>query len=291
MNKKFIFILLMIIGLILITINFTPIFNIKNEIIVTPVDIDFNSGGSKFLIGKASNLFHVSVYENDIINVGNGVLDTQYNIIEFNPKNLELYDKIKVNSNEKVVFIIPIFTEIAYGHGGFYSYYKDECDESCLKIPIKINNPLSYHSSVNAVKTLRLLGYQFITDIEVDKNPDILKDFDKIIILHNEYVTKKEFDAISNHPNVIYLYPNSLYAEIKVDYSENTISLVKGHGFPTKDIGNGFQWKYDNTHPYEYDTMCENWKFMKISNGVMLNCYPENIIYRDFLLLKTIKEI
>lgn len=281
----------MIIGLILITINFTPIFNIKNEIIVTPVDIDFNSGGSKFLIGKASNLFHVSVYENDIINVGNGVLDTQYNIIEFNPKNLELYDKIKVNSNEKVVFIIPIFTEIAYGHGGFYSYYKDECDESCLKIPIKINNPLSYHSSVNAVKTLRLLGYQFITDIEVDKNPDILKDFDKIIILHNEYVTKKEFDAISNHPNVIYLYPNSLYAEIKVDYSENTISLVKGHGFPTKDIGNGFQWKYDNTHPYEYDTMCENWKFMKISNGVMLNCYPENIIYRDFLLLKTIKEI
>lgn len=281
----------MVIGLILITINFTPIFNIKNEIIVTPVDIDFNSGGSKFLIGKASNLFHVSVYENDIINVGNGVLDTQYNIIEFNPKNLELYDKIKVNRNEKVVFIIPIFTEIAYGHGGFYSYYKDECDESCLKIPIKINNPLSYHSSVNAVKTLRLLGYQFITDIEVDKNPDILKDFDKIIILHNEYVTKKEFDAILNHPNVIYLYPNSLYAEIKVDYSENTISLVKGHGFPTKDIDNGFQWKYDNTHPYEYDTMCENWKFMKISNGVMLNCYPENIIYRDFLLLKTIKEI
>lgn len=281
----------MVIGLILITINFISIFNIKNEIIVTPVDIDFNSGGSKFLIGKASNLFHVSVYENDIINVGNGVLDTQYNIIEFNPKNLELYDKIKVNSNEKVVFIIPIFTEIAYGHGGFYSYYKDDCDESCLKIPIKINNPLSYHSSVNAVKTLRLLGYQFITDIEVDKNPDILKDFDKIIILHNEYVTKKEFDAILNHPNVIYLYPNSLYAEIKVDYSENTISLVKGHGFPTKDIDNGFQWKYDNTHPHEYDTMCENWKFMKISNGVMLNCYPENIIYRDFLLLKTIKEI
>ena len=37
-------------------------------------------------------------------------------------------------------------------------------------------------------------------------------------MLHNEYVTRPMFDAITSHPNVIYLYPNALYAEIEVNY-------------------------------------------------------------------------
>ena len=45
-------------------------------------------------------------------------------------------------------------------------------------------------------------------------------------MLHNEYVTQAMFDAITNHPNVIYLYPNALYAEIEVDYENNLITLI-----------------------------------------------------------------
>ncbi len=141
----------------------------------------------------------------------------------------------------------------------------------------------------NGAQILKLLNYNFLSDIDVDKNPDILKDFDKVILLHNEYVTKTEFDAITSHPNVIYLYPNALYAEITVNYEQNTITLLRGHGFPEKSIDNGFDWKFDNTRPYEFDRKCENWKFYEISNGKMLNCFPEEQLYKDASLLRSLK--
>ena len=99
------------------------------------------------------------------------------------------------------------------------------------------------------------------------------------------------FDAITSHNNVVYLYPNALYAEISVDYEENTITLLRGHGFPDPSISNGFDWEFDNTHPFEYDTSCKNWEFYPISNGYMLNCYPEFIIYKNVLLLEFIKNL
>ena len=46
-----------------------------------------------------------------------------------------------------------------------------------------------------------------------------------------------------------------------------------------------------NTHPYEFDSECENWEFYDIHNGKMLNCYPEYRIFQDELLLKTLREL
>ena len=146
-------------------------------------------------------------------------------------------------------------------------------------------------SSANAVKILELLGYDSITDIELNKNPNILSKHDKIIVLHNEYVTKNMFNAITSHPNVIYLYPNALYAEISTNFADNTISLIRGHGYPEKNIANGFDWEFENTQPYEFDKECKSWEFYDISNGKMLNCYPEQKIWKDEKFLKILKEL
>jgi hypothetical protein len=35
-------------------------------------------------------------------------------------------------------------------------------------------------------------------------------------------------------------YPNSLYAKVSIDYWNNTVTLVRGHGYPYSSIGNGF---------------------------------------------------
>ena len=114
-------------------------------------------------------------------------------------------------------------------------------------------------------------------------------------MLHNEYVTRTMFDAITSHPNVIYLYPNALYAEIEVDYTDQTITLIRGHNYPEHEIKNGFDWEFDNTHPYEYDNNCSNMEFYKTENGWMTTCYPENVFLQNsellFGLLKTIKDL
>ena len=114
-------------------------------------------------------------------------------------------------------------------------------------------------------------------------------------MLHNEYVTQTMFDAITNHPKVIYLYPNALYAEIEVDYETNLMTLIRGHGYPEPEISNGFDWEFDNTHPYEYDTQCNAMEFYGIDNGWMTNCYPEqvftNSIEGTYKILDVIKAL
>ena len=191
------------------------------------------------------------------------------------------------NDTKRSIVIVPVLTSSAYFAHGFYSYFKGECDKTCLTVKIRDDVP-SFMSSQNAVIVLKSLGYLTMTDMEVDMNPQILSQFDKVIVLHNEYVTQREFNAITHHPRVVYLYPNSLYAEVSIDHWNNTATLIRGHGYPDKMLENGFGWKFDNSE-FEYNKECKNWNFTKIDNGIMLNCYPEERINYDMFMLRAIE--
>jgi hypothetical protein len=204
----------------------------------------------------------------------------------------ETYNQIGVfDQEDKPLVIIPTFTSSAYAPFGFYDYYNEKCGKQCLTTKILSEDKLDYKSSANGVKILNLLGYDSISDLELHKNPSILNKYDKIILLHNEYVSKKMFDAVTAHNNIIFLYPNALYAEIEVDISKNEITLIRGHGYPP-GINNGFNYEIEEKfHEYEYDSTCLDWEFIKFENGYALNCYPEQAIWQNSLLLKALKEL
>lgn len=210
--------------------------------------------------------------------------------IGLKPNLIDLYYKIGFSSpSNKIVYVYPIFTQSAYSAGGFYDYYAGNCDTRCLTVSISNNSSHgSFVASAKVATELSLLNYSRITDIDIDRNPDILKKYDKVILLHNEYVTKKEFDAITSHPNVLYLFADALHAEVKPDYDKNTITLIRGHGYPQPEIVNGFDWKYDNSK-YEYDIQCDNWTIQEIPNGKMVNCYPAYRSYYDQSLWNLIR--
>ena len=279
MNK--IFFLLIIVPILFLIFFSGELFEEKNEIKYTEIPIP----ESLFKIIAPSSTLSIDQVTQ--------IITYEQAVFQLKPEFSEIYSKIGYKNNEKsnVAVIYPTFTESAYSTNGFYDYYTSDCDESCLSVSIQENFEGEYESSRAAHRVLKLLGYETITDIEVDKDPTILEKFEKIILLHNEYVTKKEFDAITAHPNVVYLYPNALYAEISANYETNVIKLIRGHGYPSSSIDNGFNWKYENTRPYEFDNICQNWEFYEISNGYMLNCYPEHIIFQDQKLLQTIKEL
>lgn len=248
-------------------------------------NLTYNPGGSKINNPNESELFIMYAYEEDLDSEGK----FKYSWFE---KKVEAKDAIEQIKNESnTVVVLPVFTHSAYVSNGFYDYYRGECDEKCLTVKIERTQPPQFNAGKNAIQILNLLNYSFISDIQIDQNPDILSQYDKVILLHSEYVTKKEFDAIASHPNVVYLYPNSLYAEIEYDSEKDEIKLKRGHRYPDSSIDNGFNWEFDNTRPYEFDTECVNWEFKEISNGVMLNCYPENLIWKDIKFLKTLKEL
>ena len=250
----------------------------------------------KLIQTNVPSLFKVMAYENDfeIINGEKIWRDVYY---ELDESNMMIYDDLKNNKKSAVVF--PIFTAAAYSEPGFYTFYRGECDQEfhgvlfrdddCLTVKLEEEYSPLFTSSANGVQVLNLLDYEIITDITIHQNPEILLQYEKIILLHNEYVTSTQFDAIISHPNVIYLYPNALYAEIDFDEDLWEISLIRGHNYPDPLIRNGFDWKFDNSLE-EYDVTCEDMKFSKIDNGWMLNCYPENILHKSKELLKQIRE-
>ena len=260
------------------------------------VEIIQSKEPGKLIQTNVPSLFKVMAYENDFEMIDGKKIwrDVFY---ELDESNMTIYDDLKNNKKSAVVF--PIFTAAAYSEPGFYTFYRGECDQEfhgvlfrdddCLTVKLEEEYSPLFTSSANGVQVLNLLDYEIITDITIHQNPEILLQYEKIILLHNEYVTSTQFDAIISHPNVIYLYPNALYAEIDFDEELWEISLIRGHNYPDPLIRNGFDWKFDNSLE-EYDVTCEDMKFSKIDNGWMLNCYPENILHKSKELLKQIRE-
>lgn len=210
--------------------------------------------------------------------------------IELRSDLMDEYDLLSAPDNAVVIY--PTFTSAAYSEPGFYTFFRGECDESCIT-DLSFENPtLHFTSGSISTQLLYLLGYDFLTDETVDKNPEILKNYDKIILFHNEYVTKKMFDAISTHPNIIYLFPNTLYAEIDVNHDDKTMTLIRGHNYPEFEIANGFDYEIEQRfHDYEYDTDCFDWEFIEFENGFALNCYPDLMIHTDLNIALKIKEL
>lgn len=193
-------------------------------------------------------------------------------------------------ASPKTAVVYPIFTQNAYEWGGIHDFYAGYCD-SCLSNQIHTTYEKTYAASGNGFRILEFLGYQVIDDMDIDKNPRILAQFDKIILLHSEFVTKKEFEALMTHPKVVYLYPGSLSSEIVVDYTKNTMTLVRGPSYPDSSIKNGFDWGYDNAQFFT-DWDCNSWEFYSVKNGYMLNCYPETFLPNDgYELLKALKNL
>jgi hypothetical protein len=184
-----------------------------------------------------------------------------------------------------ILVVKPLLTANAYKNGGFYDYFTGNCDESCLSVQIDKNIAYTYDSSLRAIVRFEKLGATLADDYTLD--PKDLAKYDRIILLHNEYVTQEFFDAVQNHPNVVYMYPNSLYGKVSVQ--DGKMTLIEGHGYNDKD--NGFGWQYDNTRPYEADNLCENIQWIRVSNGIQLNCYPENFLMENAWLFGFVRDV
>ena len=203
---------------------------------------------------------------------------------------ISIIDKLKF-TDKSVLVVAPLLTANAYAEPGFYTYFRGECDESCISVQIDGKVPFRYTSSNNALVYFINLGIPIIDDYTASLNPEILDEYEKIIMLHNEYVTIEFYEAIINHPNVYFMYPNALYAEI--DLTDGVMTLIKGKGYPKDDpppTVNAFDWEFENTHPDEYDLECIDFKWKKIGNGYQLNCYPEVVIFEKTEIMDFIFE-
>jgi hypothetical protein len=285
---RFLFILLFIISGVFLTLN--HVFA-QNDSESNNTTLQYTGPAIQLTTNTEDELQTVTIPSSQLLFNLNPHFGNQGNLLNFDitlkPDLADLYKQIDSRQDLKTIFVYPIFTQAAYSKNGFYDYYHGKCDASCLTVSIPQPSG-AYSASGDGSVVLHLLGYPFITDVDIDKTPDILKQYDRVIILHNEYVTKKEFNAITSHQDVIFLYPNALLAEVTTDYTNNTITLVRGHGYPEQRIREGFDWQYDNSK-YEYNIFCDDWNFYKRDNYTFLNCYPDYRLLYDKELLAELR--
>ena len=262
-----------------------------NSVIKQIIDSSLADSVVQF-VPRLEHNFNFFLTPEDYVRLTQEGIETLQDEIRIDLKSDMVEEYQLVSAPEGAVVIYPTFTAAAYSEPGFYTFFRGECDESCITDLSFADPTLHFTSSSIATQLLFLLGYDFLMDETVDKNPEILKNYDKIILLHNEYVTKKMFDAISTHPNIIYLFPNALYAEIDVNHDDETMTLIRGHNYPEFEIRNGFDYEIEQQfHDYEYDTDCIGWEFIEFENGYALNCYPDLMIHTDLNIALKVKEL
>lgn len=199
----------------------------------------------------------------------------------------EHYDELSTPA--KTVVVYPILTQTAYSWDGIHDFYSGYC-ETCTIVEISESYEPIFSVGSKSFRILEFLGYDIIDDIDIDKDPKILNKYNTVVLLHNEFVTQKEFLAITSHPNVIYLYPGSFNSKVKINYEDKLMILERGPSFPQLDIKSGFDWEYDNSNMSD-NMSCNNWEFYKINNGYMLNCTPEYLIQNSYELLRELKQL
>ena len=172
---------------------------IKNQIIgidnrgilgeVELEDVTFSTSwqiDKKFLVFASSSFFEIYGKYGDCTVGDFGNIIWRSLSLGLNPNKMDMYNEVAVwNDPQNAVVVFPYFTSVAYSEPGFYTYFRGECDDC---ITTKFAQPtVLYTSSGIGHQALTLLGYPTISDIDIDRNPSILQQFDKVIMLHNEY--------------------------------------------------------------------------------------------------------
>jgi hypothetical protein len=171
-----------------------------------------------------------------------------------------------------IALIKPTFTDAAYDNKfyNFYTKYSNVPSKANVTTDLNLLNSkiTNYQSgSVNNVfamleliKVMEWIDHKtkvdILSDSEVDKgkifdSKNNSNLFDVIILGHQEYVTQSEYDNlkkfVSNGGTMIILDGNVFYAEVRYFDNNNTISLVKGHG-----------WAYNGKSAWK--SIDERWK-------------------------------
>ncbi|MDW0297280.1 MAG: hypothetical protein QN784_02365 [Nitrososphaeraceae archaeon] len=154
----------------------------------------------------------------------------------------------------KIALVIPTFTAAAYDRSFYLFYNKYINVTSGVNITTDLNLLSSKvteepSSSASGFAMLYLLGnlkwispeshIGFLADQDIDRGSIFQSNgsniYDVIILGHQEYVTKKEYDNlkqfVSDGGTMIILDGNVFYAEVKYNNNKDTITLVKGHSW------------------------------------------------------------
>ena len=173
-----------------------------------------------------------------------------------------------MKAENSVAFVEPSFTYAAYNLDSFYYFYNKYFDTPEGK---NITTDLNYMTGdipadpdrdyfkplMDSIKEFApQYDVSIIGDTDVNDGvifrPDGTNSYDALFLLHNEYVTQKEYDNlrtfVNNGGTIVLLDGNIFYAEVTYDRQYCTATLLKGHDweFDGKAVHKSVSERYYN---------------------------------------------
>jgi hypothetical protein len=175
------------------------------------------------------------------------------------------------NDTTNIALVEPSFTNAAYDNS-YYIFYRLNANTSDNQNITKYlnlltnkvdKNPIIAGSTLLSVrKNIEWLMPNYniglLTDIDVHNGSIFTEDnklhnkFDVLILGHQEYVTQEEYynlkRFVANGGILILPYSNTFYSEVSYDKNNESIRLVKGHGwaFNGKSAWNSIKERWEN---------------------------------------------
>lgn len=183
---------------------------------------------------------------------------------------------IMLEYQHSAILIKPTFTISAYQPN---SWYDNKTKSVITYYNEPFTNRMEYGGAYNAFESLKD-RVDTVNDRYVSEHPEILNRYNTVILLHNEYMTRQEYNAIMNHTNVFYVFPNAGYRFVTYDINTNQITLLNY-------TGNKYAssvWTSYESNPTsqpkqvsEFNQCILPFSYTKVNypNGIGYNCYPE----------------
>jgi len=187
------------------------------------------------------------------------------------------YDFLK-NSTQSTIVVYPTYTYYANEKNSLADVGTENCDRcETYMFDYGLRRPYGYSDIGGSFLPIAERYFNMTDDYIVNKHPEILDAFDRVILMRNTYVTENLRQTILSHDKVIYLFPDAMTKQINITNSTMTY------------IG-----EYEPLHSmvpvWNDDNRCADWLFVPVENGYIMTCFPDVALINNNEMLITIRD-
>lgn len=216
------------------------------------------------------------------------------------------------NTSQKTVVIYPAYTYYANEVDSLVDFGTDNCDDEftdCKSYLIhgQFLTALDSGGVSDVGASIAEIGHQYffvVNDDLVHRNPEVLDAYDKVILMRNVYVTDELRNTILGFDKVIYMFPDAMTKKIdrqlqhifddEIDLDDSDEPRDKKQSsyiYLNMTYSGEYKPLHEKSIEWADDNRCEEWEFVPIHNGYMMNCTPDIAIINNYEMLKAMRDL
>jgi hypothetical protein len=218
---------------------------------------------------------------------------TVFFIGDLDVDNIEYSYDYLYNSTESTLVVYPSYTYWANEQNSLVDIGDEDWCDGCESYTAKhVQFTVTNGGFSDVGGSVGIIGDQYfayVTDYYLDHNGTSIKmeDYDKVILMRNVYVTENFRNMVLNHTNVLYMFPDALTKKV---ITNSTYMKASG----SSDITMTYVKDIKPLHPMSLewadDNRCEDWEFIKVVNGYMMNCTPDIAIINNHDMILAMRD-